>query len=218
VPAATPAASARSRNPRGQGERLRQELIDAASQLLVDTRADEPLSLRAVARGAGVAPQSVYLHFAGKGDLVAAVVADRFAAMTRAGDAAEATAGDPVDKLRARCLAYCEFGLRHPGHYRLLFDSRATGQLDPPAFPSPAGAAAYTAFLAAVQRCIQAGRAPADDAAAVTASLWAGLHGIVALRWSKPGFPWPAVGQLVERMLAGLVGIQHRPGPDEHPP
>ena len=53
---------ARQRNPRGQGERLRDDIIEAASRLLADPAAP-PLTLRAVAREVGVAATSVYLHF-----------------------------------------------------------------------------------------------------------------------------------------------------------
>jgi hypothetical protein len=52
------------------------------------------------------------------------------------------------------------------------------------------------------------GAAPPQDAFRVTTSLWTGLHGIVSLRLSKPGFPWPPVDELVDRLLAGVVGLQ----------
>jgi AcrR family transcriptional regulator len=154
-----------------------------------------------------VAPQSVYLHFADKGQLVRALIEERFGELKRVADAADFAAGDPVAKLRARCLAYCEFGLRKPGHYKLLFESRATGQLEPPVFAGSPGEDTFRDFVLAVQRCMDAGAAPRDDAAAVATSLWAGLHGIVALRLSKPGSPWQPVESLVDRMLRGLVGV-----------
>jgi len=33
------------------------------------------------------------------------------------------------------------------------------------------------------------------------AVLWAGLHGIVSLRWNKPGYPWPPAETLIDRLL-----------------
>lgn len=30
---------------------------------------------------------------------------------------------DPRDRVRAGCLAYCAFGLNHPGHYQVMFTS-----------------------------------------------------------------------------------------------
>src|SRR6516225_10780990 len=110
----------RQRNPRGQGERLRDDIIEAASRLLADPAAP-PLSLRAVAREVGVAATSVYLHFDDIESLVRAVASRRFTDLIRAQDAARADLDDPCDRLRAACLMYCEFGLAHPGHYQVTF-------------------------------------------------------------------------------------------------
>jgi len=74
----------RQRNPRGQGERLRDDIIEAASRLLADPAAP-PLTLRAVAREVGVAATSVYLHFDDIESLILAV-ADRL--FTELGDGA----------------------------------------------------------------------------------------------------------------------------------
>ena len=212
MPAASTPARARpvrARNPRGAGQRLRDDLIEAASRLLVGQAADEPLSLRAVARAVGVVPQAVYLHFPDKRRLVWAVVERCFAELAQAGEDAAAAVNDPVDQLRAWCLAYCRFGLDQPGHYALLFESRATGQLGVGFADSP-GAAVFDRLVAAVQRCMDAGAAPREEAASVATSLWAGLHGVVSLRRTKPGFPWPPVEKLLERLLIGLVGIDRR--------
>jgi AcrR family transcriptional regulator len=202
------AAPVRSRNPRGQGERLREELIAAAARLLATPSQEEPLSLRAVAREAGVAPQSVYLHFATKGQLVWALIDERFGELQEIMDAADAAAEGPVAKLRARCLAYCAFGLTNPGHYTLLFEARATNQLDPPGYAGSPGAAVFGEFARAVRGVMDAGLAPRDDPMVVATVLWAGLHGIVDLRLGKPGFPWPPVDALVDRLLTGLVGVR----------
>ena len=52
------AQTARSRNRRGEGHQLREELIEAASELLARGTSEEALSLRAVAREVGIAPTS----------------------------------------------------------------------------------------------------------------------------------------------------------------
>ena len=75
---------------------------------------EEPLSLRAVAREVGVVPQSVYLHFSDKTQLVRAVIERRFDELSRDMEAAESGISDPIAKLRAGCLAYCRFGLDAP--------------------------------------------------------------------------------------------------------
>ena len=195
---------ARQRNPRGQGERLRDDIIEAASRLLADP-VSPPLTLRAVAREVGVAATSVYLHFDDIESLILAVAERRFGELMTLQDQARDVGATACERVRAGCIAYCEFGLTYPGHYQVMFarplpipESMPPGQ-----FP---GYAAFQQLVDAVAECI--GREPADLAAFRTATLiWQQLHGTVSLRISRPGFPWPpldeAVADVVDRILAG---------------
>jgi AcrR family transcriptional regulator len=124
----------RRRNRRGEGARLRADLIEAAARLLESSGDAEGLTLRAVAREVGIAAPSIYRHFSDKNELVEAVVADRFEQLDDALVRAMAAAGDPAEALQACCGAYCRFGLEHPGHYQVLFS--ATLRLDPFARPA----------------------------------------------------------------------------------
>ena len=54
----------RRRNRRGEGQRLREELLAAADAIVTETGDGSALSLRSVAARAGVAATSVYLQFA----------------------------------------------------------------------------------------------------------------------------------------------------------
>jgi AcrR family transcriptional regulator len=194
----------RQRNPRGQGERLRDDIIEAASRLLADP-AGPPLTLRAVAREAGVAATSVYLHFADIESLILAVAERRFGELVRLQDAARDESLDLCQQVRAGCLAYCEFGLAHPGHYQVMFANPLPMPEDmpPEAFP---GIVAFRRLIDAVARCI--GAEPAGEQAFFTALLiWQQLHGIVSLRISRSRFPWPpldeTVTEAIDRLLAG---------------
>jgi len=189
---------ARVRNPRGEGQRLRDEIVAAAAQLLAAEPEPEPVSLRGVARRVGIAPQSMYLHFGDKSELLAAVVAVRFGELLRACEAAAAAEAAPRARLRAFCVAYCTWGLGNPGHYRLLFESRATTQAGIPYEASP-GAGIFNRFAALVSQSV------GSQGVTTAVLLWVALHGIVSLRWSKPGFPWPPAEELVDDFLQALV-------------
>ena len=56
-------AEVRRRNPRGQGDRLREEIISAASELIAESGDADRLSLRSVAKRIGIAAPSIYRHF-----------------------------------------------------------------------------------------------------------------------------------------------------------
>jgi AcrR family transcriptional regulator len=114
--------SRRQRNPRGQGERLRDDIIEAASRLLEDPTSP-PLSLRGVARAVGVAATSVYLHFDDVDSLVRAVADRHFSEMVRRQDEASNGVTEPCALVRAGALSYCEFGLAHPGQYQVMFSN-----------------------------------------------------------------------------------------------
>ena len=196
-------SAVRARNPRGQGGRLRSEIIDAARRLLATAVDDAPLSLRAVAREIGVAPQSVYLQFRTKSELLLAVVESFFAELQRHIDKAKHAHTTPRARLRAHCLAYCDYGLSSPGHYKLLFESRLTSQLGIGYQGSP-GARVFEDFIDTVRQSVAVQAISGQDVTRDAVVLWAGLHGIVSLRWSKPGFPWPPVETLAERLLEAL--------------
>lgn len=200
----------RQRNPRGQGERLREDIIEAASRLLADPAAP-PLSLRAVAREAGVAATSVYLHFDDVEALVRAVASRRFTELVAAQDDVAGPLTDPCEKLRAAALMYCEFGLAHPGHYQVTFSSPLPVGPDVTWDQMP-GKAAWDHLVTGVAPCI--GRAADDPESSRTALLlWQQLHGMVSLRITRPRFPWPPLAQTVAEAVDRLVGGAPAPAP-----
>jgi AcrR family transcriptional regulator len=192
----------RKRNPRGQGERLRDDIIEAASRLLADPAAP-PLTLRAVARAVGVAATSVYLHFDSIDTLTLATVNHLFTELIRQQD--ELTETDPVQRVLAGALVYCEFGLAAPGHYQLMFAT----PLPLPAY-TPEHFPGWKAFQQLIERVAAAiGTDPEDrdDPRAFFAAqlIWQQLHGIVSLRISRSKFPWPPLEQTVRAAVEALL-------------
>ena len=199
-------APPRRRNRRGEGDRLREEIITAASQIIGETGDDSALTLRGVARRVGIAAPSIYRHFTDAGELKMAVVQRAFADFARARDAASQNLDDPAAALLARCRAYIGFALANPGPYRYLFSQHApTGD---PARP-PAGLPVFQALADSISRCQQAGLARAgDDPPWLAAQVWAALHGLVLLRLNAPGFPWPGpLEQMADQAGARLIGL-----------
>jgi AcrR family transcriptional regulator len=191
-------AGPRRPNARGQGERLREEIISAAAQMLGDLADDEALSLRAVARAVSISPTSVYLYFPDRDALVAAAMQRCHAEMLRAADDAEATQQDPALGLRARILAQAAWVQEHPGIYKVMHESKVG---------MPFKEAAFTRTTAAVQRCMDAGAAPPGDAATVALDLRTAVIGMLSLRINEPDLPWPPFPEQADRFLAKLVGL-----------
>ncbi|WP_344670670.1 TetR/AcrR family transcriptional regulator [Catenulispora yoronensis] len=203
---ATPAPQAepRGRNRRGQGERLREEIVDSACRLLDELADDQALSLRAVARDIGIAATSVYLHFADRDALVLAALEHCHHGLVAAIDVVEqAAAGNPVAQLRERTLVLGRWAHDHPGLYKVMHESTLNRRAAM-AFKEEFGRLSR----AAVQRCMDAGLAPADDAAVVALDLRAAVHGAVSIRVNQPDLPWPPLEDQVDRFLVKLVGVK----------
>ncbi len=168
----------RPRNRRGEGIRLRAEIVDAATALIEESGSASALMLRAVARRAGVSAPSIYAHFDDLGAIADAVLERTFDELTAAISAAAGSVEDPVDRVIAIGLAYVRFGWEHPARYRFMF--AADGY-------SPDAVRAYEVLRRAIADCVDAGCSASDDPHTDTWLVWAGLHGVATLE--KPGRP-----------------------------
>jgi len=205
----------RRRNRRGQGERLRDEVVAAAGAILAESGDAGRLSLRGVAKRVGIAPTSVYLHFPDVEHLAAAVAARAFADLGDALAAAGRDEADPSGVLLARCRAYCRFALERPGHYRVMFQVERPdlATAEPFSFERSPGRPAFDPLARDIARCQEAGAAsPHADPTRLAVLVWASLHGLVSLRISRPRFLWPPLDELVDYAVGRLVGLaQHSP-------
>lgn len=213
---------ARVRARRGEGERLREEILAAVSELLDETNDESAVSIRAIAERVGVTPPSIYRHFADKEAMLGAVCAEVFVQLTDGITAAAASATSPLAALAEAGHCYVRFGLEHPEHYRLVFmrpplndeeidhsDLRPALEsgVIPESHPLFSGdaLAASQAFKAlydlvdAVVANVPKRRRP--DVFAITTSMWTAMHGITSLRISKPDFVWPTVEEQVEAVI-----------------
>jgi AcrR family transcriptional regulator len=100
---------------------LRQSLIDAAIALIGEEGIGD-LSLRQVARRAGVSHNAPYRHFEDKEALLAAVAGQGFQSLQTAMESAQQSIpSDSSQRLEAIGIAYVNFALAHPAYYRLMF-------------------------------------------------------------------------------------------------
>jgi AcrR family transcriptional regulator len=198
-------ASTRKRNPRGEGERLRASLIDAAGELLLEHGDADGLSIRAVTARAGVSPTALYLQFSGMDDLLQAVSDEAFedlAGYMRA--ALKGQGEDPRARLQAIGEAYVRFAEQRPGHYRILFATPGRDGRQEHLGPTDEGVGkeVFDLLLASTAGCLPEG----SDPMPVALQLWTTLHGYVSLRDVMPGFPWPDVTDFVVACHAAHFG------------
>jgi AcrR family transcriptional regulator len=106
---------------------LRRALVDAARRLL-EAEGPAAMSLRAVAREAGVSPAAPYHHFKDKSDLMGAIASEGWALLGEA--MVEAHASHPDDSL-AVITSYVRFARSRPALYRVMFEAARESEKSP---------------------------------------------------------------------------------------
>ena len=188
-------------------------LVEAALKLIDDTE-DWGLSLREVARRAGVSHNAPYKHFPEKCDVLGAIAARGFEALAeRALSSLEG-----LTDVRVRLIA-C--GLGNPALCRLMFNAALTSpEAGRPAIEKAAAAKARAVVDAAPADAVQSGAflsimANSREAAAASLAMWSLLHGLTMLAIDDFVGPPNDAEALVDPMLAALLnGIaSHPPAP-----
>ena len=151
---------------------LRRSLLTQAAVLLEEV-GSEALSIRELARRAGVSPRAPYQHFADKEALLSALAADAFRAFGEALAKADATAA-PGQAIVEQAVAYVRFAREAAGRFRLMFGPRRTQPEDDLA---AAKADAFGVLRAAVERAA----APGEDIRALALAYWSFAHGLAVL-------------------------------------
>lgn len=152
---------------------LRETLIAEGLRLLALQDADA-ISLREIARAAGVSATSVYRHFPDKEALMSALAQEGLVRLAAAQRAAAATAGEGKAGFSATGRAYVRFALANPALFRVIFASPALVEARRQGLASEADALLYE----------NAARAAADagqDAGAYAVRSWALVHGLAML-------------------------------------
>ncbi|MGH9138827.1 MAG: TetR/AcrR family transcriptional regulator [Acidimicrobiales bacterium] len=207
------AAARRARLPRGEGERLRHEILAAAERLLLETGSEEAVSIRAVADAVGVSVPSIYRHFPDKQTLLFEVCARHVERLHDTLKAASATAGNPIEAMRRCARAYVRYAVENPEHYRIMFMGRS--EVTPTDFDESylIETSGFSVALRNAHAALDAGllRDDLTDAFEVALAMWAAVHGVASLAVAKPNLPTP-LEQRIETMLdVVLHGILREP-------
>jgi AcrR family transcriptional regulator len=139
------------------------------------------VSLRDVARRAGVSHSAPAHHFGSKAGLLTAFAAAGYQLLAESviKEVAASDAADGAAELAAIGRGYVRFAVGHPAHFEVMFRLDA---LDPGnAEFAAASEAAYGLLTATVERCRAAGRLHGRPPEVVAVSAWSLVHGLSAL-------------------------------------
>lgn len=189
---------------------LREALIRATIDL-VREGGPASVTLRGVAREAGVSEAAPYHHFRDKTELLAAAAAVSFEALgDRLADAVASQPGDPRAALVSIGVAWVSFALDDPGSFRLLFGAHVE---DLAGYEPTRTAGRRTKRIVRDAIRDYAERASlAEDPETLFRALWAQVHGTAWLTLERefgPSFDRDDAVALarttVERLLDGFA-------------
>jgi len=164
---------------RAPADPLADRLVDAAARIL-STEGAAALTLRRLAQTVGVSTMPVYTLFGDKQGLLAAMYRAGYQRLGAALTAAAEAADDPLQALVNLGHAYRTTALANPDLYDLMF-GRPVPAFRPDNETKDVAETTFRPLVAAVQRCLDAGRLTGADAERISLHLWAVSHGMVSL-------------------------------------
>ncbi|WP_329409611.1 TetR/AcrR family transcriptional regulator [Nocardia vinacea] len=191
---------------------LRDTLL-AACLRLIETEGLGAVSLRRVAREAGVSTGAPYHHFADRSALLAALSTQGFRRLGSDLADARAAADTPLQALTALAETYVRFSQENPGYFRLMFRPELS-QPDKHPDAAAAGDAAFDVLADTIAEAVAAGLLPADKADTLAVMWWSLAHGMASLwldgqlekRSIQLGTTAPTLVEDIMRTFTALVG------------
>jgi AcrR family transcriptional regulator len=176
---------------------------------VLDEQPGAELSLRRVAREAGITPPAIYAHFADRDAMTAAVIraswdqlADDLATAART-----ARAKGPLAQLRAQLRAYVRYAMGRPSRYQLLFALPPATDI-PAALRSRPVEPAYLEVVATIRECRRAGYTVGTrDAEAAALLVLCVAHGRVALAHTAPDLGWNKPDQVLAFVTTAIENM-----------
>jgi len=200
----------------------RDKILDAARELFVAEGFDG-VSMRKVAEKIEYSPTAIYVHFADKQELFRELCHQDYARLAEVFQSS-AISTDPIERLKQIGAIYIDFGTRYPNHYRFMFmtphPAHEPDETDREMMGNPE-MDAYAFLKWAVQQAIDAGcfREELTDAELISQTLWASVHGVIALHIAKGCDAWVDWRPLRDRAemmpditLRGLVRLARGEG------
>lgn len=201
------------RRAREKGE-TRTKIIDAARAMFA-AEGYEAVTMRRIAETIEYTPTTIYGHFKDKESLIRAVCETDFLRLAQQFQKI-ASIPDPIARLRKAGLAYAQFGVEFPNHYRLMFMTPRP-PIDPKSVTIEQGNVEEDAY-AFVRAIVADGmerrsfREELKDVELLTQTVWAAVHGVVSLEIAKENDPWmewrpfkKRIELMIDTMIDGLV-------------
>ena len=187
-------------------EEIRTLILDTAREMFA-AEGYEAVTMRRIADRIEYSPTAIYFHFKDKEALIRELcehdfleLAQKFGTIARI--------ADPIERLRRAGQLYLQFGLDNPNHYRVMFMTPHP-KIEPHTLQQGNPEQDAYAFLKTiVADAIQQGlfRKELSDIELVSQTIWAGVHGVIALHIAKCNDDW-VNWRSIEKRAESMIDI-----------
>jgi AcrR family transcriptional regulator len=158
---------------------LPRAMVDEAVRL-IQAEGIDALTLRSVGARLGVSRSALYRHFADKEALLAAVALEGFRLLRAALRQAWQASTPGPRRMDGMGLAYVDFAVTHPSHYRVMFGADLS-RLGETVAASDESTDAFQALVDAIVAQQREGFVRPDEPMRLALYIWAVVHGVAML-------------------------------------
>lgn len=183
---------------------LREDILKVSRTLLVKDGFGK-MSMRKIAKRAGVSATSIYLHFQNKDELLLALIQASIAELAGALEENLSDSDDSVTKLEKMAHAFVDFALNNPQEYEIIYMVRPE---EMPKFPKEKFQQIrkiYEMLADIIAEGNQSGSLTADDPMMSAYMLWAQLHGVASVIISKRLDTRIPTGEFVSQAVDNII-------------
>jgi AcrR family transcriptional regulator len=187
---------------------LREDILEVSRTLLVKDGFGK-MSMRKIAKRAGVSATSIYLHFQNKDELLLALIESSIAKLAEALNENLADSDDSITKLEKMAQSFVTFALENPQEYEIIYMVRPE---EMPKFPKEKFQQIrkiYELLAGILSEGVSKGSLKVEDPLMSAYTLWAQLHGVASVIISQrldtriPSDEF--VSQAVDHIIQGFI-------------
>jgi AcrR family transcriptional regulator len=159
---------------------LRDEILEISRSMLFKD-GYKSLSMRKIAKKAGVTATSIYLYFENKDHLLHTLIEESVEDLSRYIEGKALPVGNSIDRFKAIIRGYVEFGLKFPEKYEIIYKVKSDSMARYPKEKFRKARRAYELLVKTIEESVENGQMDVEKPLIAAYSIWAQLHGVVSV-------------------------------------
>ncbi|MEX0721795.1 MAG: TetR/AcrR family transcriptional regulator [Balneolaceae bacterium] len=163
---------------------LRDKILEISRHLLFDEGFDS-LSMRKIARRAGISATSIYLYFQNKDHLLHTLIEESVEELSQAVEQNADGEKDIIRRFNKIINGYIEFAISNPEKYQVIYMIRPNAMARYPKEKFRKARRCYELLVKVIEEGVSKGVMEVEKPVIAAYSIWAQLHGIVTVVLSQ---------------------------------